>query len=64
MEYILSRINVYGIKCEKVNEKQLRVYGNFKGFSSVREASNGWVEVDGKLKDYEDFEKWLYSITI
>lgn len=64
MEYILSRINDYGIKYEKINEKQLCVYGNFKGFSSIREAHNGWVEVDGKLKDYEDFEKWLYSITI
>ncbi len=37
MEYILSRINAYGIKYEKLNEKQLRVYGNFEGFSSIRD---------------------------
>ena len=64
MEYILGRLISYGIKYEKVTEKALRVFGNFKGFSSVREAYEGWVEVDGKLMDYEDFESWLYSITI
>lgn len=64
MEYILGRLISYGIKYEKVTDSTLRVYGNFKGFSVVREANEGWVEVDGRLQDYEDFDNWLYSITI
>ena len=64
MEYILGRLISYGIKYEKVTDNTLRVYGNFKGFSVVRETNDGWVEVDGKLKDYEDFDNWLYSITL
>lgn len=62
MEYILGRLITHNIKYEKVTNKSLRVYGNFNGFSSVREANDGWVEVDGKLMDYEDFENWLYDI--
>lgn len=64
MEYILGRLISYGIKYEKVTDNTLRVYGNFKGFSVVREANDGWVEVDGRLQDYEDFDNWLYSITL
>lgn len=64
MDYILGRLISYGIKYEKVTDNTLRVYGNFKGFSVVREANDGWVEVDGKLQDYEDFDNWLYSITL
>lgn len=64
MEYILGRLISYNVKYEKVTNKSLRVYGNFKGFSVVREADDGWVEVDGKLIDYEDFENWIYSIKI
>lgn len=64
MDYILGRVISYGIKYEKVDNKTIRVYGNFKGFSVIREGYDGWVELDGKLTDYEDFENWLYSITI
>ena len=64
MDYILGRLISYGIKYEKVTDNTLRVYGNFKGFSVVREANDGWVEVDGKLQDYEDFDNWSYSITL
>ena len=64
MDYILGRLVSYGIKYEKVSNNTLRVYGNFKGFSVVRENSDGWVEVDGRLQDYEDFDNWLYFITL
>ncbi len=64
MEYILGRLVSYNVKYEKITNKSLRVYGNFKGFSVVREAHDGWVEVDGKLMDYEDFDNWIYSIKI
>lgn len=64
MDYILECINAYKIKYEKVSENTLRVYGNFEGFSVVREANNGCVQVDGRLYDYEDFDDWLYLITL
>ena len=62
MEYILGRIISWNIEYEKVTDKSINVYGNFDGFSVIREGSDGWIEVDGKLVDYEDFEDWLYSI--
>ena len=39
------------------------MYGNFDGFSGVRESEQEkYIEVDGKLIDYEDFEDWIWSI--
>lgn len=64
MEYILARLYAYRVKFEKTDERSVRVYGNFDGFSVIKEAfkQSGYVEVDGKLIDYEDFEDWLYRI--
>lgn len=62
MEYILGRIISWNVEYEKVTYKCIRVYGNFDGFSVIRENSDGWIEVDGRLMDYEDFEDWLYRI--
>lgn len=66
MEYILGRLTSYGIKFDKVDYQTLRVYGNFEGYSVVRYAAiyGNNIEVDGKLYDEEEFENWLYSITI
>ncbi len=64
MEYILGRLISYNVKYEKVANSSLRVYGNFRGFSVVRKAYDGWVEVDGRLMNYEDFDNWIYSIKI
>ena len=64
IEYILERLAAYWIKYEKIDSTNLRVYGSSDGFSIVRQAYDGWVEVDGKLMDYEDFEGWLYRNTI
>lgn len=66
MAYILGRLISWNVKFEKVDNKCVRVYGkNFDGFSVVRESEQeNYVEVDGKLMDYEDFEDWLYSIKI
>lgn len=39
------------------------MYGNYDGFSVVRESEQeNYVEVDGRLMTYENFEDWLYSI--
>lgn len=63
MAYILGRLISWNIKFEKVDNKCARVYGNFDGFSVVRESEQkNYVEVDGRLMDYEDFEDWLYAI--
>ena len=63
MAYILGRLISWNIKFEKADNKCVRVYGNYDGFSVVRESEQeNYVEVDGKLMDYEDFEDWLYSI--
>ena len=64
MDYILECLNAYKIKYEKVSEDTLRVYGNFAGFSIVKESNNGCIQVDGRLYDYEDFDDWLYFITL
>ena len=63
MAYILGRLLSWNIKFEKVDSKCVRVYGNFDGFSVVRESEQeNYIEVDGRLIDYEDFEDWLYVI--
>lgn len=57
MAYILGRLISWNIKFEKVDSKCVRVYGNFDGFSVVRESEQeNYIEVDGRLIDYEDFE--------
>lgn len=63
MEYILGKLNSWNINFEKFNSHCVRVYGNFDGFSVVRESEQeNYVEVNGKLMTYEDFENWLYYI--
>ena len=63
MTYILERLISWNVKFEKVDSKCVRVYGNYDGFSVVRESEQeNYVEVDGRLMTYESFENWLYSI--
>ena len=65
MTYILGRLISWNVKFEKVDNRCVRVYGNFDRFSVIRESEQeNYVEVDGKLMNYEDFEDWLYSIKI
>lgn len=65
MAYILGRLISWNVKFEKVDSLTVRVYGNFDGFSVVRECKqDNYIEVDGRLMDYEDFEDWIYSIKI
>ena len=65
MAYILGRLISHNIEFEKINNHFVKVYGNFDGFSIVRESEQGnFVEVDGKLMDYEDFDDWLYVIKL
>lgn len=63
MEKIVKMLILWNIKFEFVDNKTARVYGNFDGFSVVRESEQeNHVEVDGRLMDYEGFEDWLYAI--
>lgn len=63
MTYILERLVSWNIKFEKIDSKCVRVYGNYDGFFVVRESEQeNYVEVAGRLMDYEDFEDWLYGI--
>lgn len=63
MTYILERLISWNIKFEKVDSKCVRVYGNYDGFSVVRESEQeNYVEVEGRFMTYENFEDWLYSI--
>lgn len=65
MAYILGRLISWNVKFEKVDNLTVIVYGNFNfdGFSVVRESKQeNYVEVDGRLMDYEDFENWIYEI--
>lgn len=65
MAYILGILILWNIKFEKVDNKCVRVYGNFNGFSVIRESEQeNYVEVDGRLIDYDDFEDWIYSIKV
>lgn len=48
MAYILGRLISWNIKFEKADNKCVRVYGNYDGFSVVRESEQeNYVEVDG-----------------
>ena len=50
MAYILGRLISWNIKFEKVDSKCVRVYGNFDGFSVVRESEQeNYIEVEGLL---------------
>lgn len=63
MGYIENKLKEWNIRHERVNTDTILVYGNFDGFSVVRSSEqSGYVQVDGKLMDYGDFEDWLYSI--
>lgn len=65
MQYIIEKLQKFHIEYENISDHELRVYGNYKGFSVVRkafDAGNDWIEVDGRLMDMEDFENWLYLI--
>lgn len=63
MAYILEKLISWYVKFEKVDNLTVRVYGKFDGFSVVRESKQeNYVEVDGRLMDYEDFENWIYEI--
>ena len=56
MAYILGILISWNIKFEKVDNKCVRVYGESE--------QENYVEVDGRLIDYEDFEDWIYSIKV
>lgn len=63
MAYILGRLISRNVKFEKVDNRCVKVYGNFDGFSVVRECKqDNYIEVDGRLMDYDDFENWIYEI--
>lgn len=66
MKYIFSRLAQYGVKYEQVDYQTLRVYGNFEGYSVIRYAViyGDCIEADGKLLNKEEFEDWLYKMTI
>jgi len=63
MDYILKMLKQYKIKVDFVIENSLRVYGNFKGFSTLRYSENQII-VDGRCTDKEEFENWLYLISL
>jgi hypothetical protein len=47
MAYILKTLISWNVKFEKVNNLTVRVYGNFDGFSVVRECKqDNYIEVD------------------
>ena len=65
MQHIIDKLQKLHINYENISEDELRIYGNFRGFSVIRkayDAGNDWIEVDGRLMDMEDFENWMYSI--
>mgnify|MGYP007097164187 CR=1 FL=1 len=63
MAYILERLTLWNVKFEKHDNHSVNVYGNFEGYSVVRDSKEkNYIEVDGKLITYEDFEDWLYLI--
>ena len=63
MNYILQKLRSYNIRFEIVNNKCIRVYGNFNGYFVIRESNQkDYIEVDGKLITYNDFDEWLYQI--
>lgn len=63
MNYILRKLRSCNIRFEIVNNKCIRVYENFNGYSVIRESNQkDYIEVDGKLITYNDFDEWLYQI--
>lgn len=63
MNDILDMLQHYGIRFDRISDSTVRVYGNFRGYSVVRESEYG-IEVDGRIQDKDEFEDWLYSIKI
>lgn len=63
MDYILGRVCTYKVDYERMDNRTIIVIGSPIGLSIVREAHDGWVEVDGKLMKYEEFDNWLCSIS-
>ena len=59
MNHIWERLGAYFLQCEAISRTNIRVFCGNK-FSVVRGTTQpGYVEVDGRLLDDEDFEKWL-----
>ena len=51
MAYILEKLISWNVKFEKVDNLTVRVYGNFDGFSVVRESKQeNYFEIGGKRK--------------
>ena len=70
MEYILGKLISWNIKFEKFDNHCVRVYGNFVGFSVIRESKQeNYVEVDNikneqqvNMQDiYESFEQYYFN---
>ena len=64
MSRIWERLGAYFLRCESISRTNIRVFcGGGDSFSVVRGTTQpGFVEVDGRLMDYEDFETWLYQM--
>ena len=64
MSRILERLDAYSLRCEPISRTNIRVFpGDGDSFSVVRGTTQpGFVEVDGRLMDYEDFETWLFNM--
>ena len=64
MARIWERLGAYFLRCESISRTNIRVFcGGGDSFSVVRGTTQpGFVEVDGRLMDYEDFETWLYQM--
>ena len=63
MSRIWERLGSYFLRCESISRTNIRVFcGGGDSFSVVRGTTQpGFVEVDGRLMDYEDFEACLSS---
>ena len=64
MSRIWERLGAYFLRCESISRTNIRVFcGGGDSFSVVRGTTQpGFVEVDRRLMDYEDFETWLYQM--
>lgn len=64
MSRIWECLGAYFLRCESISRTNIRVFcGGGDSFSVVRGTTQpGFVEVDGRLMDYEDFETWLYQM--
>ena len=60
--YILEAFKNFNTRYETVSDDCFRVYGNYEGYSVVRHDRENNIIVDGRIKDKEDFENWLFNI--